>query len=325
MSSDEPILNDDSNRFTIYPIKYLDIWEAYETHKKAFWTAQEIDFTADLDDWEKLNSDEKYFIENILAFFAGSDGIVLENLVSDFCNQIKIPEIRCFYMFQAMMENIHGEVYSLLIDTFIKDQTRKKELFNGIDTIPAVSKKANWALKWINSDIPFSTRLIAFAVVEGVFFSGSFCSIFWLKNKGKMTKALGLSNEFIARDEGLHCNFAVLLYTKYIKNKLDNETFYKIITEAVEIEREFICNSLPCNLIGMNSNLMYEYIKFVADRLMVQLGHEKYYNAENPFSFMDTIGLEGMTNFFESRVSQYQHSSSVIKQEDKHFDFSEDF
>lgn len=657
MSSSEPILKDESNRFTIYPIKHLDIWEAYETHKKAFWTAQEIDFTADLDDWNSLNDNEKYFIENILAFFAGSDGIVLENLVSDFCNQVKIPEARCFYMFQAMIENIHGEVYSQLIETFVQDTQKKLKLFDAINTIPAVTKKAEWALKWINKDIPFATRLVAFAIVEGVFFSGSFCSIFWLKNRGKMTKALGLANEFIARDEGMHCvvpetkiltkqgykqiidcinknieiwngfewsnvipiktgenkeilkvkldngvelectkqhkwvvvsdetknrqqkyfkfirkntkdlvkgdiiekfkmpiidnelelnspytnglfsadgyydrpniknpwikfkrqdkkdlieyldykwvneckddyinirlnkdnivekyfvpinysintklrwlegvvdgdgclnfcpvnnkcaiqltsihksfltdiqlllntlgcinnvklshpkrniiinekecgvkelyciyitcndivklqqigfnpkrlkiptlnndnksfsrfirvediknegrisdtycfteeknhtgifngimtgqcDFAILLYNNYIKNKMTDEKFNEIMKEAVEIEREFICDSLPCNLIGMNSDLMCEYIQFVADRLCIQLGYSKIYNIDNPFSFMDTIGLEGMTNFFESRVSQYQHSSSVIRPEDKHFELSEDF
>lgn len=325
MSSIEPILIEDPTRFTLYPIKNLDVWQAYETHKKAFWTAQEIDFTADLSDWKTLSDNEKYFIENILAFFAGSDGIVLENLVSDFCGQIQMAEARCFYGFQIAMENIHSETYSLLIDTFIKDAKRKEELFNGIETISAVGKKANWAMKWINKDISFAHRLIAFSIVEGVFFSGSFCSIFWLKNKGKMTKALGKSNELIARDEGLHTDFAVLLYNNYIENKLSDKDFYEIITEAVEIEREFICDSLPCNLIGMNSNMMYEYIKFVADRLIVQLGYEKYYNAKNPFPFMDNIGLEGMSNFFETRVSEYQNAASVIKAEDKHFELSEDF
>ena len=599
----EPLLND-TNRYTLFPIKHMDIWEAYNNHKNAFWTAQEIDYTADLNDWENLSDDEKFFIENILAFFAGSDGIVLENLVEDFSSQVKVPEARCFYGFQAMIENIHcvrgttkimtdkgyfniedlenqkvnvwngeqfsnveikytgnqplyrvtlsngmeldctdghkwlirtghpescrmikietkdleissvihaydlptldiedkdefknpyihgffcgdgklldlqkinkpkfevpinysmktklewlaglcdadgcvnlhtssiqigsidkhflkdvqillttlgihsnlslpkndgsgeycqdcftlyiscysvnklmeigfkthrldiintkpilkskpkllkiesiekisddektycfneplnhtgifngiltgqSEVYSLLIDTFVKDQKRKIELFEAIDTIPAVGKKAQWALKWINKDIPFATRLIAFAIVEGIFFSGSFCSIFWLKNRGKMVKALGMANDFIARDEGLHTNFAVLLYNNHIVNKLPQEEIFNIITESVEIEREFICDSLPCNLIGMNSTLMYQYIKFVADRLSQQLGYDKIYNVENPFPFMETIGLDGMGNFFEGRVSEYTSASSVIKQEDKHFILSDDF
>jgi ribonucleotide reductase beta subunit family protein with ferritin-like domain len=505
----EPLL-EESNRYTLFPIQYLDMWNSYNNHKNAFWTAQEIDYTADLDDWKHLNEDEKFFIENILAFFAGSDGIVLENLVEDFCSQVKIPEARCFYGFQAMMENIHcvsgdtkiltdkgyfniqdlenqkinvwngeefsrnvevkatgnqplyrvelsngmeldctsghkwligketmvkietknlkvgdviheyklpvinegklnhnlvvnqnekstlkeiqlmlttmglfskiqktdtgytlsindknekyediiilkiekisddsktfcfneplkhtgvfngiltgqSETYSLLIETFVKNPKRKKELFEAIDTIPAVSRKAQWALKWINKDIPFSTRLIAFAIVEGVFFSGSFCSIFWLKNRGKMVKSLGMANDFIARDEGLHTNFAVLLYKNHIVNKMSKEDFNNMMQEAVEIEREFICDSLPCNLIGMNSVLMYEYIKFVADRLSQQLGYEKIYNVDNPFPFMETIGLDGMGNFFEGRVSEYTSASSVIKQEDKHFVLSEDF
>jgi ribonucleotide reductase beta subunit family protein with ferritin-like domain len=602
----EPLLND-TNRYTLFPIKHMDIWEAYNNHKNAFWTAQEIDYTADLNDWENLSDDEKFFIENILAFFAGSDGIVLENLVEDFSSQVKVPEARCFYGFQAMIENIHcvsgdtkimtdkgyfniedlenqkvnvwngekfsnveikytgnqplyrvtlsngmeldctdghkwlirtgnpesccmekietkdleissviheydlptldiedkdefknpyihgffcgdgtycntypitdkinkpkfevpinysmktklewlaglcdadgcvnlhtssiqinsidkhflkdvqillttlgihsnlsltrkvpkndgsvesglyischsvdrlmeigfkphrldiintkpmlkskpkllkiesiekisddektycfneplnhtgifngiltgqSEVYSLLIDTFVKDQKRKIELFEAIDTIPAVAKKAQWALKWINKDIPFATRLIAFAIVEGIFFSGSFCSIFWLKNRGKMVKALGMANDFIARDEGLHTNFAVLLYKNHIVNKLPQEDIFEIIKESVEIEREFICDSLPCNLIGMNSTLMYQYIKFVADRLSQQLGYDKIYNVDNPFPFMETIGLDGMGNFFEGRVSEYTSASSVIKQEDKHFILSDDF
>ena len=324
MTMNETLL-EDNNRYTLFPIKHMDMWNAYNNHKNAFWTAQEIDYTADIGDWENLSADEKFFIENILAFFAGSDGIVLENLIEDFSSQVKVPEARCFYGFQAMIENIHGETYSLLIDTFVKDPKRKTELFEAIDTIPAVGKKAKWALKWINKDIPFATRLIAFAIVEGVFFSGSFCSIFWLKNKGKMIKALGMANDFIARDEGLHTNFAVLLYKDHIVNKMTQDDFYEIMKEAVEIEREFICDSLPCNLIGMNSTLMYQYIKFVADRLSQQLGYDKIYNVDNPFPFMETIGLDGMGNFFEGRVSEYTSASSVIKQEDKHFILSDDF
>ena len=281
----ELLLQEDNTRFVLFPIKYPDIWKAYETHKSAFWTAQEIDYSADLSDWGNLTEDEKYFIENILGFFAGSDGIVLENLVSNFCCEIQIPEFRCFYSFQAMMENIHSEVYSLLIDTFIKDKVKKDKLFNAIDTIPCIKQKAEWALKWMNADKnPFSQRLIAFAIVEGLFFSGSFCAIFWLKNRGIMTKALGTSNELISRDEGMHTDFAILLYG-YISEKLDSELVKAMFAEAVEIETNFITESLPCKLIGMNSELMIQYIKFVADRLLTQLGYEKLYKNNESFSF----------------------------------------
>jgi ribonucleotide reductase beta subunit family protein with ferritin-like domain len=305
----EPLFKEDPSRFVLFPIKHSDIWEAYENHKNAFWTAQEIDYAADLEDWNKLNANEKYFIEHILAFFAGSDGIVLENLLQNFCNEIQIPEVRCFYTFQAMMENIHSEVYSLLIDTFIKEPSRKTMLFNAIDTIPCVEQKAKWALKWIDSSRPYSERLVAFAVVEGIFFSGSFCAIFWLKNRGKMVKALGTSNELISRDESLHTQFAILLYSKIV-NKLSDQQVKNIITEAVEIEKTFICESLPCNLIGMNKDLMGEYIEFVADRLITQLGYSKIYNTKNPFSFMDIMNLDGKSNFFEKRVTEYSIASS---------------
>ena len=289
----------------MFPIRDQDIWAAYNKHKNAFWTAQEIDYSADAEDWEKLTNDEKYFIENILAFFAGSDGIVLENLVTRFCNEIKLPEARCYYTFQAMMENIHSEVYSLLIETFIKDYDKKIKLFNAIETIPCVKQKADWALRWINETNVFAERLVAFSVVEGIFFSGSFCAIFWLKSRGIMVKTLGTSNELIARDEGLHTDFAVLLYSK-LNNKLPQETIYKIFKEAVEIEENFITDSLPCRLIGMNQNMMKQYIHYVADRLLMQLGYEPMYQETNPFSFMTLNSLDGKTNFFEKRVTEYQ-------------------
>lgn len=318
---DEPILKEQNNRFTLFPIKYNDIWEAYKNQQKAIWTADEIDYLADLNDWETLKPEEKTFIENILAFFAGSDGIVLENLVTKFCKEIQIPEVRSAYTFQAYMENVHSEVYSLLIDTYIKDNKRKEECFNAIETIPAIKKKADWALKWINDDKSFAERLVAFSIVEGVFFSGSFCAIFWLKSKGKMVKSLGKSNELIARDEGMHTDFAVLLYSKLI-NKLDKEVIYDIIKEAVNIEKEFICDSLKCKLIGMNSDLMSEYIEFVADRLLTQLGYDKYYNKSNPFGFMNSMNLDGKTNFFEQRVTEYRIEQDASM---KNFVIDDDF
>ena len=304
-NNDEPLLADDPNRFTLFPIRDQDIWSAYNKHKNAFWTAQEIDYSADAEDWEKLTNDEKYFIENILAFFAGSDGIVLENLITRFCNEIQLPEARCFYTFQAMMENIHSEVYSLLIETFIKDYDKKIKLFNAIETIPCVKQKADWALRWINDTNPYAERLVAFAVVEGIFFSGSFCAIFWLKSRGIMVKTLGTSNELIARDEGLHTDFAVLLYSKLV-NKLPQTTIYKIISEAVKIEENFITESLPCRLIGMNQDMMKQYIHYVADRLLMQLGYEPMFRETNPFPFMTLNSLDGKTNFFEKRVTEYQ-------------------
>ena len=318
---DEPILKEQNNRFTLFPIKYNDIWEANKNQQKAIWTADEIDYLADLNDWETLKPEEKTFIENILAFFAGSDGIVLENLVTKFCKEIQIPEVRSAYTFQAYMENVHSEVYSLLIDTYIKDNKRKEECFNAIETIPAIKKKADWALKWINDDKSFAERLVAFSIVEGVFFSGSFCAIFWLKSKGKMVKSLGKSNELIARDEGMHTDFAVLLYSKLI-NKLDKEVIYDIIKEAVNIEKEFICDSLKCKLIGMNSDLMSEYIEFVADRLLTQLGYDKYYNKSNPFGFMNSMNLDGKTNFFEQRVTEYRIEQDASM---KNFVIDDDF
>ena len=319
----EPLLQEDITRFTQLPIKFPRLQEAYETHESMFWTAKEIDYSADYDDWLKLNDNERYFIEHILAFFAGADGIVLENLLTKFVTEVKATEARNFYSFQGMMENIHGMTYALLLDAFVKDPKRKEMLFNAIETIPCVAKKANWALKWMNSDRPFEERLIAFAIVEGVFFSASFCSIFWLKSRHKMTKALGKSNELIARDEELHCQFAFLMYD-HLLNKITRERVEEMISEAVQIEEEFICESLPCRLIGMNSDLMKDYIKYVADRMLVQLGFDKIYNTTNPFDFMTNICLDGKTNFFEEKVSEYQHSSTVAPTEAS-WEFDTDF
>ena len=321
----EPLLTEDNSRFTQLPVKYAKLQNAYDIAEGMFWTAKEIDYAADLNDWESLNDNEKYFIEHILAFFAGADGIVLENLITNFCVEVKAPEARNFYAFQGMIENIHAMTYSLLIETFIKDVKRKQYLFNAIDNIPCVAKKANWALKWLNNERPFEERVIAFAVVEGIFFSGAFCSVFWLKNRNKMTKALGKSNELISRDEGMHTEFAVLIY-EHLANKVTQERVEEIFKEAVEIEEEFICESLPCKLIGMNSDLMREYIKYVADRLLVQLGFNKIYMATNPFDFMVNINLDGKTNFFESRVVEYFHSSILAPKEDSwNFDENDEF
>ena len=318
----EPILTEDNSRFVQFPIKYHELQDAFEKHEAAFWSFKEIDYSADLNDWETLSKDEKYFIEHILAFFAGSDGIVLENLMANFSVEVKASEARNFYAFQGMIENTHGLTYSMLIETFVKDPKRKEQLFNAIDTIPAVAKKAKWAMKWMDPKTrPFEERLIAFAIVEGIFFSGAFCAIFWLKSRNKMVKALGKSNELISRDEGLHANFAVLLY-HHLLNKVSQERVEEIIRDAVGIEEEFICESLPCKLIGMNSDLMREYIKYVADRLVVQLGFEKIYNIENPFDFMKIMNLDGKTNFFEMKVSEYQHSS-VAKVTEDSWDFGD--
>lgn len=307
----EDILSQDDQRYCLYPIKYPEIWEAYRKHKQMFWTAEEIDFSADKKDWERLTSDERYFIENVLAFFAGSDGIVLENLVSNFCAEVTIPEARCFYAFQAMMENIHSEVYSLMIDTYIADFDKKQRLFKGIEEIPCVEKKAKWALKWINSDRPFCVRLFAFAIVEGLFFSGSFCSIFWLKERGLMLHALCKSNEWIARDEGLHTNFAIMLYKHLKHQKLNLEEAIAMMKEAVAIETEFVTESLPVRLIGMNHEMMSRYIRSVADHLMVRFGLPKLYFEQNPFPFMKMVSVDAKTNFFEATVSEYTTSCSM--------------
>ncbi len=320
---EESILKENKDRFVLFPIKHHDIWEMYKKEEASFWTAEEIDLNPDLQDWEnKLNDDEKHFIKHVLAFFAASDGIVNENLAVNFMKEVQYPEARCFYGFQIMMENIHSETYSLLIDSYIKDPKEKDRLFHSIDTLPCVGKKAEWAIKWIGNGT-FAERLIAFAAVEGIFFSGSFCSIFWLKKRGLMP-GLTFSNELISRDEGLHCDFACLLYSQ-LDNQLPKEKVTAIITNAVEIEKEFVSDALPVSLIGMNAKLMCQYIEFVADRLLVALGCEKAYNATNPFDFMELISLQGKTNFFEKRVAEYQKSGVMGKKEDNIFSLDEDF
>lgn len=304
----EHILQENKDRFVMFPLKYHDIWEMYKTAEHSFWTAEEIDLASDLVDWdEKLNNDEKHFIKMVLAFFAASDGIVNENLAENFLKEVQYPEAKSFYGFQIAMENVHSETYSLLIDTYIKNEAEKDKLFHAIDNYPSIKEKADWALKWIQSD-SFAERLIAFAAVEGIFFSGSFCSIFWLKKRGLMP-GLCFSNELISRDEGLHCKFATLIYNKYIKNKLSEDRIKEIICSAVDIEKVFITESLPVSLIGMNSELMKQYIEFVADFWLMELGCAKVYGSQNPFDFMDMISIQGKTNFFEKRVGEYKKVS----------------
>ncbi len=304
--AEEPILKENKKRFVLFPIKYHEIWQMYKKAEASFWTAEEIDLGKDLHDWNyKLNSNEQFFISRVLAFFAASDGIVNENLVQNFSTQVQIPEAKCFYGFQIMMENVHSETYSLLIDTYILDPEQAEFLFNAIDTIPCIKEKADWALRWIeDEDALFAERLVAFAAVEGIFFSGSFASIFWLKKRGLMP-GLTFSNELICRDEGLHTDFACLLYS-HLENKPDAEIVDKIITEAVEIEKRYFDEALSVSLLGMNASLMNQYVEFVADRLLISLGRKKIYNVTNPFDFMENISLAGKTNFFEKRVSDYQ-------------------
>jgi ribonucleoside-diphosphate reductase beta chain len=319
----ELLLRENKDRFVILPINYPQIWEMYKKCEASFWTAEEIDLSDDMKDWNKLNDGERHFISHILAFFAASDGIVNENLAVNFMSEVQLPEARCFYGFQIMMENIHSETYALLIDTYIKDATEKNRLFHAIDTVPCVKKKGEWALKWIENG-SFAERLVAFAAVEGIFFSGSFCSIFWLKKRGLMP-GLTFSNELISRDEGMHCEFACLLYGM-LSNKLSKEAVTTIIADAVEIEKEFVTDALPVNLIGMNAKLMNQYIEFVADRWLQELGYPKLYNTANPFDFMEMISLQGKTNFFEKRVGDYQKSgvlSSDVKGQS--FSMDEDF
>lgn len=321
----EPILQDNKHRFVIFPIQHDDIWQFYKKAEASFWTAEEVDLSPDMNDWHnKLNKDERYFISHVLAFFAASDGIVNENLAVNFIQEVQYPEARCFYGFQIMMENIHSEMYSLLIDTYVKDRKEKDYLLHAIETIPCVGKKADWALRWIASE-NFAERLIAFAAVEGIFFSGSFCSIFWLKKRGLMP-GLTFSNELISRDEGLHCDFACLLYTNHMQNKLPEATVREIIVDAVAIEKEFVTDALPVRLIGMNAELMCQYIEFVADRLLVALGCKKVWNATNPFDFMELISLQGKTNFFERRVGEYQKTGVAQgAKENNSFSLDEDF
>ncbi len=320
---DEVLLRENKDRFVILPINYPAIWEMYKKHEASFWTAEEIDLSDDQKHWDSLSDGERHFVSHVLAFFAASDGIVNENLAVNFMSEVQVPEARCFYGFQIMMENIHSETYALLIDSYIKNPTEKDRLFHAIDTVPCVKKKAEWALKWINNG-NFAQRLVAFAAVEGIFFSGSFCSIFWLKKRGLMP-GLTFSNELISRDEGLHCEFACLLYSM-LKNQLSQEEVTEIIADAVVIEKEFVTDALPVRLIGMNADLMAQYIEFVADRWLVELGYDKLYNATNPFDFMEMISLQGKTNFFEKRVGDYQ-KSGVLNTEAKSqaFSMDEDF
>ena len=312
--------------YTLFPIqsKYINVWNLYKHHMSVFWTSEEIDLSKDKNDWVKLNNNEQFFIKNVLAFFAGSDGIVNENITERFINELDSQEVKCFYGFQEAMENIHSETYSLLIDTYITDEEEKTRLFNGIETIPCVKKKAQWAIKWINDEKSnFATRLVAFACVEGIFFSGSFCAIFWLKKRGLMP-GLTFSNELISRDEGLHTQFAVELY-KTENYKLEESIVHNIVKDAVDIETEFITQSLPCNLIGMNSILMTEYIQFVADRLLVQFGYNKIYNNENPFDFMELISMRTKTNFFEKRVGEYSKAGVSVEDNNMELDLDADF
>ena len=321
--NNDPLLSEDTKRYVIFPIQRDDVWKMYKKSEANFWTTEELDLSKDLKDFNGLNDKEKYFIENVLAFFAASDGIVNENLVERFCNEVQLLEAKFFYGFQIAMENIHSETYSLLIDTYVKDVTKKNNLFNAMETIPSVRKKADWALKWINDDkSTFGTRVIAFAAVEGIFFSGSFCSIFWLKKRGLMP-GLCFANELISRDEGLHTEFAVLMYSM-LQDKPSKEVILDIIKEAVVLEKEFITESLPCNLIGMNMDLMKQYIEYVSDRLLLMLGLEKEYNASNPFPWMELISVQGKTNFFEKRVGEYSNKAGT-EAENNVFELDDDF
>jgi len=325
LNASEPMLQPDVNRFTLFPIKRHDLWKAYKDHEKAAWTAEELNYAADKIEWEQLTKDEKYFIEHVLAFFNGSDLIVMKNINKNFASEIQWPEALAFYAFQNYIEQIHSQVYSTLIDTYVEDPKRKDELFRAIETIPCVKQKADWAMKWMDPEkATFAERLVAFAVVEGVFFSGSFCSIFWLKSRGIMVSGLGKSNELIARDENLHCSFAILLYN-HLNNKLTKERIHEIFKEAVDIESEFITESIPCKMIGMNSTLLIRYIKHVANHWMNQIissnGRKcpKLYNVKNPFSFMDMIAIDGKTNFFEQIVTEYAKDNRSIEQNSKTF------
>jgi len=321
----EPILKENKDRFVLFPIEKNDIWQFYKKAEASFWTAEEIDLSQDLKDWASLNSGERHFITHVLAFFAASDGIVNENLAENFVAEVQYTEAKFFYGFQIAIENIHSETYSLLIDTYVKDPKEKDKLFHAVETIPCVKKKADWALRWIDNG-SFAERLIAFAAVEGIFFSGSFCSIFWLKKRGLMP-GLTFSNELISRDEGLHCDFACLLYNDHLVHKLPKETVSKIILDAVEIEKEFVTDAIPVKLIGMNAELMCQYIEFVADRLLMELGCKKAYNATNPFDFMEMISLQGKTNFFEKRVAEYQKAGvmNAENEDSPKFSLDEDF
>uniref|UniRef100_UPI00398F5DFD ribonucleoside-diphosphate reductase subunit M2 isoform X2 n=1 Tax=Pristiophorus japonicus TaxID=55135 RepID=UPI00398F5DFD len=321
---DEPLLRENPNRFVIFPIQYHDIWQMYKKAEASFWTAEEVDLSKDLAHWRSLKLDEKHFISHVLAFFAASDGIVNENLVERFSQEVQVTEARCFYGFQVAMENVHSEMYSLLIDTYVKDPSERAFLFNAIETMPCVKRKADWALRWIaDQESTFGERVVGFAAVEGIFFSGSFAAIFWLKKRGLMP-GLTFSNELISRDEGLHCDFACLMF-KHLVHKPSEARVIEIITEAVKIEQEFLTESLPVDLIGMNCTLMKRYIEFVADRLLLELGFSKIFKVENPFDFMENISLEGKTNFFEKRVAEYQKMGVMSRAEDNNFTLDADF
>jgi len=319
----EPLLQENPNRYVMFPIQDQAIWDMYKKHVASFWTAEEIDLSQDIKDWRKLSDNERHFVKHVLAFFAASDGIVLENLLENFGLDVQLPEARSFYGFQAAMENIHSETYSLLIDTYVDDNVEKKKLFEAMHTMPCISKKAEWALKWIKEDAPFAQRLVAFAAVEGIFFSGSFCAIFWLKKRGLMP-GLTFSNELISRDEGLHTDFACLLY-KRIMRKLDEADVHTLIKSAVACEVEFVTDALPVKLIGMNSDMMTQYIKFVADRLCFAMGYKKIYNVKNPFDWMEMISLQGKTNFFERRVGEYQKANVLAEEGANTISFDMDF
>jgi ribonucleoside-diphosphate reductase subunit M2 len=320
----EPLLRENPGRFVIFPIQHNDIWAMYKQAVASFWTVEEVDLVHDHKHWEDLTDNERHFISHVLAFFAASDGIVNENLCMNFSNEIQVPEARCFYGFQIAIENIHSEMYSLLIDTYIKDPAEKDHCLRAIETIPCVTKKANWALRWCDAEVAsFSERLVAFSIVEGIFFSGSFCAIFWLKKRGLMP-GLCFSNELISRDEGLHCKFACLLYAK-LNHKLPEERVHAIVAEAVEIEKEFVSDSLPVNLIGMNARTMCQYIEFCADRLLGDLGAEKLYDTPNPYEWMNMVSLQGKTNFFEKRLSEYAKAGVGVKREEQVFSLDTDF
>lgn len=318
----EPILQENTSRYTVFPVKYKDIWKLYQQSIGNFWTVEEIDFSKDIDDWVKLSENERYFIKNILAFFSVSDGIVNENLILNFYKEVQIPEMRQFYASQIQIEAIHGECYSLMIETYIKDEEEKRKIFKAIENVPIVKKKTDWASKWIENGT-FAQRLLGFTIVEGIFFSGSFCAIFWLKNRGLMP-GLTLSNEFISRDEALHCNGAITLYSHLVE-KLPESEVNSIFKEAVEIEKEFISESLPVNLVGMNENLMKQYIEYIADYWLLKMGHSKIYNSKNPFDFMNYISLQSFGNFFETKISSYRKANVGSTKEETKFSLDEDF
>ena len=319
----DPLTSSNPDRFVLFPIRHKEVWDMYKKQVASFWTVEEVDLARDHDDWKTMTADERHFIETVLAFFAASDGIVAENLAVNFMREVQLPEVRCFYGFQIAMENIHSEMYSLLIDTYVKDGDKKAQLLGGIQTIPVVQRKAEWAMRWAGSSLSLAHRLLAFAAVEGIFFSGSFCAIFWLKKRGKMP-GLTFSNELISRDEGLHCDFACLLFSM-MSARLDQETVHGVIRDAVEVERDFVCEALPVSLIGMNNALMAQYIEYVGDRLLVALGYGKLFNAVNPFEWMEAISLQGKTNFFEKRVAEYQKSGVMNGQVAMPFSLEEDF